>query len=77
MLPYLETAIKEEGIDMVCLMITNVSAESTELIFNGPNAQGVLESAFETKAKDEGLYLEGVVSRKKQLIPPIMAVLQQ
>lgn len=77
MLPYLEIAIKEEGIDMVCLMITNVSAESTELIFNGPNAQGVLESAFETKAKDAGLYLEGVVSRKKQLIPPIMAVLQQ
>lgn len=76
MLPYLETALADEKIDMVCLMITNVSDESTELIYAGANAQGVLESAFETKSADGGVYLEGVVSRKKQLIPPIMAVLQ-
>lgn len=77
MLPYLETALAEEKMDMVCLMITNVTDESTELIFAGANAKGVLESAFETKAVEGGVYLEGVVSRKKQLIPPIMAVLQK
>lgn len=77
MKPYLETALKEEGIDMVCLMITNVTDESTELIFKGENAVSIVESAFAGEAKDESIYLKGVVSRKKQLIPPIMAVLQQ
>ncbi len=77
MLPYLNDVIKEEKIDMVCLMITDVSADSTELIFAGSNAKNIVESAFGVKEKDGGVYLEGVMSRKKQLVPPIMAVLQK
>ena len=77
MCPYLETALDEEGIDFVSLMITNVSTDSTDLIFCGENAQGIIESAFSTDAKDNCVHLPGVVSRKKQLIPPIMSVLQK
>ncbi len=77
MSPYLDDVLKEEKIDMVCLMITDVSADSTELIFAGNNAKNIIESAFGVKESDGGVYLEGVMSRKKQLVPPIMAVLQK
>lgn len=77
MLPYLPAALKDESVDMVCLMITDVSADSTELIYAGANAKNVIESAFGTSEKENGVYLKGVMSRKKQLIPPIMAVLQK
>lgn len=77
MLPYMTEALKEEGVDMVCLMITNVAEDSSELIYAGDNAKNVVESAFGEKERDNGVYLKGVMSRKKQLIPPIMAVLQK
>ena len=77
MLPYMAEALKEEGVDMVCLMITNVAEDSSELIYAGDNAKNVVESAFGEKESDNGVYLKGVMSRKKQLIPPIMAVLQK
>lgn len=77
MCPYLETALEEEGVDFVSLMITNVSDDSTDLIFFGGTSTGIMESAFGVKAQDGCVHLPGVVSRKKQLIPPLMAVLQQ
>ena len=77
MCPYLKTALDEEGIDFVSLMITNVSTDSTDLIFCGDSAKGIIESAFKAESKDECVHLPGVVSRKKQLIPPIMSVLQK
>ena len=72
MLPYMTEALKEEGVD-----ITNVAEDSSELIYAGDNAKNVVESAFGEKERDNGVYLKGVMSRKKQLIPPIMAVLQK
>ena len=77
MCPYLATALSDEGIDFVSLMITNVSTDSTDLIFYGDSAKGIIESAFGTESKDQCVHLPGVVSRKKQLIPPIMSVLQK
>lgn len=77
MCPYLATALADEGIDFVALMITNVSTDSTDLIFCGDSAKGIIESAFGTDSKDDCVHLPGVVSRKKQLIPPIMSVLQK
>ena len=77
MCPYLATALEEEGIDFVSLMITNVSTDATDLIFCGDSAKGIIESAFGKEAKDGCVQLPGVVSRKKQLIPPIMSVLQK
>ena len=77
MVPYLETALAGEGIDLVCLMITNVTDESTDLIFTGSNAKAFIESAFGKKTDGHCVHLEGVVSRKKQLIPPMMAVLNK
>lgn len=75
MKPYLAEALKSEGIDFVCLMITNVSEDSTTLIYDGVNATSIIASAFNVKEDDGAVYLPGVVSRKKQLVPPVMEIL--
>lgn len=75
--PYMEGASEERGLDMVCLMLTNILEEETELLYEGDRALGILRSAFEQEGTGDSFVLPGVVSRKKQLIPSIMAALQE
>lgn len=78
MIPYMEGASKERGLDMVCLMMTNILEEKTELLYEGERAEEILSRAFpELECTGGSLILPGVVSRKKQLIPSVMAALQE
>ena len=70
-------AKKNHGVDMVFFMLTNIIDESTQLLYSDKMAMEIAESSFMVTAKDNELYLPGVVSRKKQLIPRLMATLQQ
>lgn len=74
LLPYMEKAYEELDVDMIFFMLTNIIRESTEVLYQGAGAEELLENAFHAKSKEHGFKLDGVVSRKKQLIPAIMAV---
>ncbi len=63
--------IKEEGYDLVALMVTNILEESTRLLFVGD--EGLIRKAF-GEPKDNEIYLKGVMSRKKQIVPKLMEV---
>lgn len=76
LIPYIENSIKEYGVEMIFFMLTNILEESTELIIKGTEATSVIQDAFAIKVEGDSVILPGVVSRKKQLIPPIMALLQ-
>ena len=39
------------------------------------NFRGYLENAFDISNMEQGYYLEGLVSRKKQIVPQIMDVI--
>lgn len=78
--PYLEKALLEQDVDAVVFMLTNIIQESTDLLFAGNsnvNIEEILEGAFQKKIIDNYMYLEGVVSRKKQLIPALLMAIQQ
>lgn len=77
LLSYLETSFRRNDIDMLFVMLTNILEESTELLYYGDGAREVAETAMKAAADDNSLHLKGVVSRKKQLIPALMAVLQE
>ena len=62
---------------MVYFMLTNISKECTELLFAGNGARGILEDAFDEIPGEDTVLLPGVISRKKQLIPYIMKVMNQ
>lgn len=76
LLPYLEKAFSEHGVDMLFFMLTDIMEESTELLYYGNNAKTVLNTAFHLPENENRIFLKGVVSRKKQLIPTLMGALQ-
>ncbi len=77
LLPYLEKAANTHRLDMVYFMLTNIVDESTELLCYGKRAKEQVIEAFDLPADTEDIHLEGVVSRKKQLIPTFVIHLQQ
>ncbi len=76
LLPYMEKAIGEHGLNMLFFMLTNIYDESTELLCHGEEANSLVENAFNVKSDTNTYTLKGVVSRKKQLIPKFMEELQ-
>ena len=57
-------------------MLTNIIAESSELICSGNEAREKIIGAYDLEDNAQKLMLKGVVSRKKQLIPPLMEAAQ-
>lgn len=74
---YLEQARKTQGLDMIFFMLTNIVAESSELLCAGNGAREKMISAFDLKGNPEMIELKDVVSRKKQLVPTLVSALQQ
>ena len=66
----MEALRDKENYDMVLLMVTNIIEEGTHLIYVGQPA-GLLSQAFGGNIENGVLYLPGVMSRKKQVIPPL------
>ena len=77
LVPYLEEKFDGLGVNMCFVMLTNIVKEDTELLCFGEKAKDVARSAFQLPADLEKIVLKGLVSRKKQLIPSIVTVLQQ
>ncbi len=75
---YIGQVQKEKQLDMVYVMLTDILEESTELIFTGERAKEMAMQAFHGHAEDheDSLWLKGVVSRKKQMVPALMLALQ-
>ena len=75
MMPYIEKTFDEHGADMLFFMLTDIMEESTDLLVYGEGALEAAKQAFRSE-DEERMYLRGVVSRKKQIIPQLMGVLQ-
>lgn len=74
---YLQKAFGRQENDMLFFMLTNIIEESTQLLCYGANAKSLVEESFEVLSDSNVYTLNGVVSRKKQLIPAFVTTLQQ
>lgn len=74
---YLDTARQSQRLDMLFIMLTNILEESTELLCCGEGAKKLALDAFDLPDDTEPLYLKGVVSRKKQMLPTLAGAIQQ
>jgi len=77
LIPYLKKAHKNQDVDMIFFMLTSILDESTELLLEGDGTEQLIEAGFHIAPENQSVYLPGVVSRKKQLIPVLMMALQQ
>ena len=59
-----------EGFDLSLVMITDILEEATYLLFTG-SPRTLIGEAFRKDTSGTHLYLPGVMSRKKQIIPPL------
>lgn len=76
MLPYMENLLPNSGTDMLFMMLTNIIEESTELLFVGANTKSVVQTAFDAEPSESSVILKGVVSRKKQVIAPLINAIE-
>ena len=71
----LEALRNANNYDASYIMITNILDESTTLLFSG-DVEAVVTKAFEKEIKDNGVFLPNTMSRKKQIVPPILGAMK-
>ena len=67
MLEILQTVMKNRKYSFIMLMITDVLLGGTQLLYVGPD--DIIRHGFNLEPKDNIVFLPGVMSRKKQVIP--------
>lgn len=76
--PFMEKELTELRVDSLYFLLTGILSESSEVICIGKDAMKNVEEAFGVSGTDdEVIRLPGIVSRKKQFIPPMAMLLQQ
>ena len=71
--PFMKQVLGEKRLDMVYVMLTDILEESSNVIFAGQDAGKMLAEAFRVENYEEdSVHLEGIISRKKQMIPTLM-----
>ncbi len=71
----LDHVAERQKLDWVMLLVTNVLKENSKLISRGP---ALMEEKLIYRKEEEGLFdLPGILSRKKQLLPEILRVLEE
>jgi manganese-dependent inorganic pyrophosphatase len=75
--PYISEHLSELPVDMCFFMLTNIVYEKTELLCFGERAEELVREAFTLPKSQKKIELKNLVSRKKQLIPAFVSVLQQ
>ena len=64
------TICEKEGFDMSLVMVTDILEEATYLLYAG-SPKTLIGEAFKKDASGTYVYLPGVMSRKKQIVPPL------
>jgi manganese-dependent inorganic pyrophosphatase len=67
----MESTRKARRLDYVLLMVSDLLQESTDLFINGSEPEEI-GKAFGVEVEANSAYLPGVLSRKKQVVPPLM-----
>ena len=71
--PFMKQVLGEKKLDMVYVMLTDILEESSNVIFAGHDAGKILADAFHVETYEEdNVHLDGIISRKKQMIPTLM-----
>lgn len=75
--PCLEQFRKNQRVNMVFFMLTDIVKESTTLLYSGEDVESILEVLYGHAGVDGRIELPGLVSRKKQLVPALIQAIQQ
>lgn len=74
MLAYMNEKAKESSLDMLMLLLTDIITEGSQVLVVGERSD-IAEKAFNATLVDNTAFLPGVLSRKKQVVPPVTNVI--
>lgn len=70
MLAYMNQKAESMGLEMIMLLLTDIINEGSQILVAGKFPE-IAEEAFKVKLEDSTTFLPGVLSRKKQVVPPL------
>lgn len=73
MLSFMQSEVDKKGYNVVMLLLTDILTEGSQVLVAGERYDYV-EKTFNVELKDSMAFLPGVLSRKKQVIPPLTNV---
>ena len=76
MLDYMDKFAEDNRLDFTLLLLTDIINANSEIFVAGPKPY-LVEEAFNIKLNDHQATLKGVISRKKQVVPAITAVMSK
>lgn len=76
MLDYMNKFAEDNNLDFTLLLLTDIINANSEIFVAGPKPQ-LVEQAFDVTLTDYQATLKGVISRKKQVVPAITAVMSK
>lgn len=76
MLDYMNQKAQNSKFDFMLLLLTDILNEGSQLLFTGSNVE-IVEKTFNVKIENNTAFLPGVLSRKKQVIPPLTNIINQ
>ena len=76
MLSYMETINTINKFDILMMCFTSVDGSGSNLLFVG-NLKKVVDEAFKEDIMDDLYFVDGIVSRKKQIIPTLSKLLKE
>ena len=68
-LDFIETTHKNNNYDITLLLITDILKEGSYILYKSVN-DNIISTAFDTEV-EQGVFLEGIISRKKQVVPKL------
>lgn len=74
MLSYMDKKAKDGGFNTIMLLLTDILNEGSQILVAG-EAPEIVEKTFNVTLEDSTAFLPGVLSRKKQVIPPLTNVI--
>lgn len=76
MLDYMNKFAEDNNLEFTLLLLTDIINANSEIFVGGPRPE-LVEKAFNVQLTDRQGTLEGVISRKKQVVPAITAVMSE
>lgn len=70
LLRFMKQVCEKGNYNLVIILLTNIIKEGSELLYVG-NDKELISKAFNVELGENSVYLPGVVSRKKQVVPPL------
>ncbi len=65
------SAVKESGYELVVMVVTDIMAGGSKLFFAGDSS--IIEKSFNVATNNNSVFMDGLMSRKKQIVPPLEA----